>query len=110
MRDEYKWTIEMAKGCLPSQKKHRQDCMSRTLLAERIEELSLQIKSLKKSLKDENADTVAVEAQILKCQLEIKPTQREPRNATLYSTRVLQKQELDRVLECRKRGSCIGVR
>lgn len=85
MRDEYKWTIERAKGAFRHEKTqaelHVYDAS-----AGRIEELSLQIKSLKKSLKDENADTVAVEAQILKCQLEIKQL-KENRETQLYTVR-----------------------
>ena len=85
MRDEYKWTIERAKGAFRHEKTqaelHVYDAS-----AGRIEELALQIKSLKKSLKDENTDAVAVEAQILKCRLEIKQL-KENRETQLYTVR-----------------------
>ena len=85
MRDEYRWTTERAKGAFRHEKMQAQLHVY-DASAGRIEELTLKIKALKKSRKEENADTVAVEEQILKCRLEIRQL-KENRKTQLYAVR-----------------------
>lgn len=85
MRDEYKWTIEKAKGAFRHEKMQT-ELQVYDASAGRIEELTNKIKSLKKSLKGDGADAVTIEAQILQCKLEIKQL-KENRETQLFTVR-----------------------
>ena len=85
MRDEYRWTIERAK-CAFIHEKMTAQLQVYDASADRIEELTHKIKALKKSLKEENVDVVAVEKQILQCRFEIRQL-KENRAAQRYAVR-----------------------
>lgn len=85
MRDEYRWTIERAK-CAFIHEKMTAQLQVYDASADRIEELTHKIKALKKSLKEDNVDVVAVEKQILQCRFEIRQL-KENRAAQRYAVR-----------------------